>query len=131
MKIVIDTNMIIASFATRGFCNELLEICLTNHEIYTSNFILDETERIFKDKIKLPSKIIREIIQYLKSSTKIVIPVEISTKDCRDKNDLQILGTALSANADIIISGDKDLLVLKKYKNILILSPRKFWEYIQ
>ena len=40
-----------------------------------------------------------------------------------------MLATAVEAKANVIITGDKDLLVLKKYKNIDILSPREFYNF--
>ncbi len=130
MKIIIDSNVIISAFATRGFCHELFEICLSDHEIYLSRYILSECEKKFKIKIKLPARMVKDIIKYLKSETNIVIPEKIEVI-CRDKKDIPIIGTAVAANADIIVTGDNDLLDLIKYKKIKILSPRKFWEYLK
>jgi putative PIN family toxin of toxin-antitoxin system len=47
---------------------------------------------------------------------------------CRDPKDNMFLSLAVSASADAIISGDKDLLVLNPFKNIPILSPADFFE---
>ncbi|MCL4550295.1 MAG: putative toxin-antitoxin system toxin component, PIN family [Bacteroidetes bacterium] len=60
--------------------------------------------------------------------TNVLIAAFISPSEiCRDKDDNNILETAVAAKANVIISGDKDLLVLKKYKNISIISPREFY----
>ena len=45
---------------------------------------------------------------------------------CRDPDDDNILAAAESGKCDCIITGDKDLLVLKAYKGIDILNPREF-----
>ena len=45
---------------------------------------------------------------------------------CRDPDDIKILGLAVASNADYIVTGDKDLLVLKSFQGILILNPRSF-----
>jgi predicted nucleic acid-binding protein len=45
---------------------------------------------------------------------------------CRDKSDDVGLATALAGKADVIVTGDEDLLVLKKFRRIEILSPRLF-----
>jgi len=50
---------------------------------------------------------------------------------CRDKNDDRVLADALENNIDVIISGDKDLLILKSYNGIKILSPSDFNKYYQ
>jgi len=47
----------------------------------------------------------------------------------RDADDDNILAAAGSKKVDCIVTGDKDLLVIKKYKNIKILSPRDFWSF--
>ena len=44
----------------------------------------------------------------------------------RDTDDNKILKCALEGNADFIITGDKDLLVLKEYKNIKIINPKGY-----
>lgn len=45
---------------------------------------------------------------------------------CRDEDDSQILACALSCETDYIVTGDQDLLALKTFKKIRIVSPRKF-----
>ena len=49
---------------------------------------------------------------------------------CRDKNDDVVLATALAGKADVIVTGDDDLLVLKTFRGIRILSPRQFLELL-
>ncbi|MGC8555368.1 MAG: putative toxin-antitoxin system toxin component, PIN family [Candidatus Acidulodesulfobacterium sp.] len=127
MKVVLDSNVIIAAFSARGLCSELFENCILNQQIIISEFILHEVEEKLIKKIKLPQKIVYEIIEYLRNTFSLVEPKLIDSNICRDKNDLKIIGTALAGNAQIIITGDKDLLILKQYKKINIVSPRDFW----
>ena len=47
---------------------------------------------------------------------------------CRDKDDDEILALARSLSVDYIVTGDKDLLVLKKFESIPIITPRDFWQ---
>jgi predicted nucleic acid-binding protein len=47
---------------------------------------------------------------------------------CRDIDDVKILGLSEVAKPDYIITGDKDLLVLKKFHSVPIITPREFWE---
>lgn len=42
MRILLDTNVLIAAFLTRGICNELLEHCLRHHQLINSEFLLNE-----------------------------------------------------------------------------------------
>ena len=45
---------------------------------------------------------------------------------CRDPNDDHVIATALALNADVIVTGDKDLLALSQYRSIRILTARAF-----
>ncbi|UBF26661.1 putative toxin-antitoxin system toxin component, PIN family [Kovacikia minuta CCNUW1] len=58
-----------------------------------------------------------------------VEPAPLESPVCRDPNDDTILATALAGGADCIATGDKDLLALKKFGAIDILSPSEFEVY--
>jgi putative PIN family toxin of toxin-antitoxin system len=45
---------------------------------------------------------------------------------CRDPNDDHVIATAVAVNAEIIVTGDKDLLALSQYQSIRILTARDF-----
>jgi len=47
---------------------------------------------------------------------------------CRDIDDIKILGLSEVGKPDYIITGDKDLLSLKEFHSVSIITPRKFWE---
>jgi len=57
-----------------------------------------------------------------------VNPAEVAPGSCRDPDDLMLLGLAEAGRAEVIITGDKDLLVIKRYAAARILTPREFWE---
>jgi putative PIN family toxin of toxin-antitoxin system len=131
MRVVLDTNVIIAAFATRGLCSEVFEVCLTNHTIVTSEHILSEVERVLIKKIHLPGNIIASIMDYLRDVAEIFQPQVIEDSACRDIEDRKIIGTAVSGNAQLIITGDDDLLTLKKFMKINIVTPREFWNRLR
>jgi len=131
MKLVLDSNVIIAAFATRGLCSSLFEYCLESHEVVLSELIIGEVTRNLRKKIKLPRSIAVPIESYLRNVCTMMIPDEIDSSICRDENDLAILGTAKAARAKYIVSGDKDLLILRKYLDIAIIDPRTFWQAVK
>lgn len=59
------------------------------------------------------------------------MPVTASVRACRDPDDDHLLALALSGEADVIISGDADLLVLDPFRGIPILTPRRLIEQDQ
>jgi len=126
MKIVLDANVIIAGFATRGLCESIMEFCLSEHEIVLGDDLFDEILRNLRLRIKIPKIIVDSIGDLLRERANFSIPVRLPADVCRDPDDIKILGLAVASNADYIVTGDKDLLVLKSFQNIPILSPRSF-----
>ena len=63
--------------------------------------------------------------------SEVVKPETVKGSVYRDSQDIMVLGTALGGNAKFIITGDDDLLVLKKYKTVEIISPREFWNRLR
>ena len=131
MRLVLDTNVIVAAFAARGLCAEVFEVCITGHVLVTSEHILAEVGRGLLKKVRLPNRIIRDVLDYLRDTAEIVEPDLINMSLCRDKDDLPILGTATKGNASCIVTGDSDLLSLKTYMAIDIITPREFWDRLR
>lgn len=131
MRVVLDSNVLIAAFATRGLCESLLEVCFSDHELFVSEHLLSEVQRNLTMKIKLPTGIIQDIISLLRDRGALIIPDLVNEDACRDADDLPILGLAQAASADCIVTGDKDLLVLGRFGKIPIYSPRAFADNLQ
>lgn len=128
MKIVLDSNVIVAAFATRGLCCSLFELCISRYTIIISEHIVSEIYRILHEKIKMPSNKVDEVISYLKKFCETCQYEKLKENICRDKDDDEILALAKSISADYIVTGDKDLLVLKTFESIPIIKPRDFWQ---
>ena len=131
MKIVLDTNVIIAAFAVHGLCHSVFELCIDRFEIHSSKEIMDEVERNLRKKLGLPEKIKDEIIQYLRENMLIEEVKEIPRGMCRDPEDDVILGLIEKVKADYLITGDKDLLIMNTFRSTKIVTLREFWEIIK
>lgn len=129
MKLVLDTNVLIAAFLTRGVCHDLLEHCQREHQLITSAFILAEFEEKLHSKFKLPKDSIQQATALLRDYMQVVTPSPLPSPVCRDTDDDWVLGTALAGNCHCVITGDKDLLQVQQYQNVTILSPSLFWAY--
>jgi putative PIN family toxin of toxin-antitoxin system len=92
--------------------------------------ILAETEEALRRKVRLPAPRASAIRRFLEGHLRVETPVAADAGACRDPDDLPVLGTALAADADCIVSGDKDLLELGSFRGIPILGPRALWERI-
>jgi putative PIN family toxin of toxin-antitoxin system len=128
MKVFFDTNVLVAAYATHGACNELLNHCIAHHAIYTSNFVLKELEQKLLHKIKLTEEETTLIIRFLHRNSVMAEETKLPRHISRDRDDDHILAAALNERVDCIVSGDKDLLVLKHFKGIPIIPPVDFWK---
>ena len=131
MKVFLDTNVLVSATATRGICADVLREVLASHHLIVSDPLFIELKRILLDKFKVPGDLIAELIEMLKQDAQFSIPVDLPDIDINDKDDLIILSSALDGNAEIFITGDKELLDLNKVKNMEIVSPRMFWEKLK
>lgn len=128
MKVVIDANVLIAAFAARGLCEAIYELCLTNDQIYLTREILKDIQGKLIKKIKTPQTQAAAVIALIESNAILVHAADIPSSICRDPDDLNVLGAAITANADYVITGDKDLLVIQSYGSVKIVKPREYWE---
>jgi putative PIN family toxin of toxin-antitoxin system len=131
MKIILDTNVIIAAFASRGLCSAVFELCLDRFEVVLSEAILEEVSINLHLKIKLPLLQCDSIVSYLRANCVLSEIDDLDESACRDKNDLHVLGLAQHASAAYIITGDRDLLDLATHKDTKILTPREFWSILR
>lgn len=127
MRVVIDTNVFVAAFLSpRGKSNELLERCVTLHEIVCSEYILDELREKMIDKFQREAGDVADALDVLRTRIQIVTPAPLDEPVSRDAKDDPILGTAVAGQAERIITGDKDLLSLVSYRGIKIVKPTEF-----
>ena len=131
MKVFLDTNVLASAVATRGLCVDVLREVLTSHELIISDALLKELKRVLQQKFKVPSSLISESLNLLRQDTILVKPVELPHVNIKDKDDLIILASALSGNANLFVTGDKELLDLAKLEDLEIVSPRAFWEKLK
>lgn len=130
MRIVLDTNVLLAAFGTRGLCEALLAACLEGHELVTSEHILAELGRHLAGKFRMPPGRAREIVAFVRGHAAVVVPEEVPKDACRDPDDLPVIGTALAARAALLVTGDADLLAVGRYGAVEIVSPRECHERI-
>ena len=129
MRICLDTNIWISSLITRGSCHELIRHCLEHHQPIISDFIIGEITDHLPNKFKFPSDKVNKILKFIKKNTQKVVAPPLEKRICRDQEDDAILSLVAAGEAVCLITGDKDLLVLKSFHEIPILSPKEFWQW--
>ena len=128
MKAVFDTNVLIAAFMTEGLCSGILIRARKQaFNLVLCDDIIREFEGILMKKFKLTSIDISEISTIVsEAASEILHKLGPIPNICRDPNDDMIIACAIDAAADYIVTGDEDLLILKRYKDIVIINPRNF-----
>ncbi len=130
MRIVTDTNVLIsAEISAQGASGQLLDRVLDVHDVVLSNAILDELTDVLSAKFGYGNLRISEVVSHILADAEIVEPVAFDRQICRDPDDDAILGTAVAGNADCIVTGDSDLLILERFEGVDIVSPSEFARY--
>lgn len=126
MKVFPDTNVLVSAFISRGLSSEIFRIILKEHRLFIGDIVLEELQSILLDKFKMPDDQVGSIIDFLKSFEIFQYSGEASPIKLRDKDDEKVLAVAIKSNADVLITGDKDLLDVREDVEIKILNPKEF-----
>ena len=128
IKVVLDTNVIIAAFVARGLSNSVFELCLDKFEVIISEYIINEISKKLINKVKIPEEKVKEIIDFLRDYYTIANYENFKESISGDKKDDEILALAKGSSSKYIVTVDKDLLVLINFEDIRIINPRQLWE---
>ena len=132
MKVVLDSNIFISSFFWGGYPREVFERVINGFdELYITDEIINEITSVMKhNKFTASSSEIEDYIKIIKKYSRKIASKNIPESISRDKDDDKIIQCGLDGDVDFIITGDKDLLVLKEYKKLKIASPKEYLEII-
>jgi len=135
MVIVLDANIFVSAAFWGGIPKAILKMVEDKKDIlFITDEIIAEIEDVFqRPKFPATEAEKRYKLQHIKNiSRKITVPKSqlITTGGSRDKTDDKYLECGIAANADYIISGDKDLLELKEYSGIKIVTAAEYLDII-
>jgi putative PIN family toxin of toxin-antitoxin system len=131
MKVFLDTNVLASAAATRGLCADVLREVFASHELFISEQVLNELGRVLKLKFGVGQDLVDDFIWLLKQDSALARALQLPRVELQDKEDLSILGAAIAAGAEVLITGDRELLDLDHVENLEILSSRRFWEKLK
>ena len=131
MNFILDTNVLVSAALLKNSVPDLsLRKSIKNGNILFSEYALNEL-KIILNKPKLDKYInTKDKLVFINRLVKKAKFIEIthSINECHDPKDNIYLELALSGNADCIITGDHDLLVLNPFRGIPIITPKTFLE---
>jgi len=132
IKVVFDTNIFISGLFWSGLPNRLWFLAkFGSFELLVSDPILKEIERSLTRKFSYNEVEASQVTRTIKSFSRIVYPKKVINRIKEDPSDNRILECAFEGGAKYIVSGDKHLLAVEKYKSISILTARDFLSFLQ
>ncbi len=137
MRVVLDTNVIISATLIRGGNeDQILRAWKSGaFDLVLSPEILEETgrallyEKLQKFRWMTETEIVA-LIQGLAQGS-VLVSGQVAVDACRDPDDNKFLAAAIEAKASFVVTGDRDLLDLKNYRNVQIIRPAKFLRMIR
>jgi putative PIN family toxin of toxin-antitoxin system len=130
LRVVLDTNVLVSGLAYPGSVPGRVVGAWQRGglDVVLSKYILDEMVRVLptlSSNKRSPAEI-RDLADSFLLMAEIVEPSGEVDEELRDRADQPVLGTLLAAQADYLITGDKDLLALAgRYP---VVTPAAFWE---
>lgn len=131
MRIVLDTNVMISALLWRGIPHQLLQAIRqrSNLQLYCSAALLEEladvlTRPSLSKQLAAIGKQAADVLMDYTSAVETIPAPPLPQPVCRDPDDDDVLALASAAQADLIVSGDQDLLVLEQFESIPIVTVR-------
>ena len=126
MRVLLDSNGLIAAAISDGECRRLLHRILRQHQAVLSEEGLAETRRKLSDKFHQEKAVVAQYLEKLRSLAEVLPAQPSPTPVSRDPKDDWVLAAALAGRCHCVLSGDADLWALARYKRVVILRPRDF-----
>lgn len=127
MRIFLDTNVLASAFTTRGLCAEVYELAALNHQLIIGEPVIGELLRILGGKLRVPPVKLAKLQKQLDEFERAPASDAPLAGPIRDPADAAVLACAIAAKADVFVTGDKELLGLRKIRDMPIVSPRDLW----
>jgi putative PIN family toxin of toxin-antitoxin system len=131
VKIALDTNVLVSAVATRGLCADILNLVLAKHQLVVGVTVLAELNRVLRQKIRVPTEIAQELDALLRREALVVGKSKALSVTIRDQSDVPVLAEAIAGKAEVLVTGDLDLLEITHKLPIRILTPRGLWEQLR
>ena len=128
MRVCLDTNVLVSAFATRGICEDVLNVVLAEHQLILGEAVLMELRRVLDGKMRMHAELTEEAVAFLRREAIVVPSAPSLPLKLRDADDVLVLSEAIEGRAEVLVAGDHDLLDAAESLPLLVVSPRGFWE---
>lgn len=130
MQVVVDTNVWLSYLLFGGQVSVLFQKLGDEITLWHSQTIESEFQQKCLSKFKLSLETVAAFQEEMRFLSRMAIPTGPAPEICRDPNDNHVLHLCQFVGADILLTGDKDLLVLGQFEQTRILQPAQFAELL-
>jgi len=131
VKVFLDTNVLVSAYTARGICADLLRYILAEHELLTGEVNLVELRHVLRDRFNASPELIATVEAELRDETIVPKPAKPSPLSIRDPDDRWVLASAVDGRADLLVTGDQDLLAVARQAPLAIVDPRGCWDRLR
>lgn len=131
MKVFLDTNVLVSAYTTRGICADLFRSILAEHELLTGEVNLVELRRVLRNRFHASPELTAAVEAELRDATFVPQPARPSSLPIPDPDDRWVLASAIEGHADLLVTGDQDLLAVASQSPLVIVDPRGCWERLR
>lgn len=131
MRVFLDTNVLASAIATRGICADILRTTLAEHRLIIGEAVLAELGPVLLRKFRVAPDLAKETDEFLRREAEVIGPAPALGIAVRDKDDVAILEQAVAGAADVLVTGDQDLLEIAGKPPLRIVTPRGFWDLLR
>jgi len=131
MRVLLDTNVLVSALASRGLCADVFRAVIAGHELVVAPPLLAELRRVLQTKFRVPAEAVADALWLLEQDAIAADPEPATDVELKDRSDVPILSAATNGQADVLVTGDRELLAVRRVGKLRILSPRQFWERIR
>ncbi len=130
MRVCLDANVLVSAFGTRGLSADVVRVVLAEHELIVPAVVIPEVRRALREKFRLPDEVLDAVEQLLRSRTVVPKPEQVLATPVRDPDDAWVLASAVAGRAEVLVTGDADLLEVPE-PPLPVLAPRAFWQKLR
>lgn len=126
MRVLLDTNVLVSAVLFAGLPRTLLDHALRGEFLLvTGALLLDEFEDVLRERFGFDRAAARLTRAEVEAVAELAVPATVQAVS-RDPDDDIVLATAVAGQAAVIVTGDRDLLVLGSHGGVPIRTPRQF-----
>jgi putative PIN family toxin of toxin-antitoxin system len=129
--VLLDSNVWLAALARDGICRRVVELSAASCTPVVTPFICAEVRDKLLTKFRRTEEQANELVSQLISVSLLRDDVGEILSPLRDPDDNPILGAAITYHCQLLVTGDDDLLELKSFSGVEIVSVRTFAERLR